>query len=384
MMSQMRKKSTICIAMILALSLSITPVTNADGPHWVNDELAELKQMVLYNVQTVSDKQWISVKENVFNATQLDDPISIGDWSSLLRMMIPQKQENEVYVDLYSMSFGEEDQIARENAVGGMVKLLNMSGLNTDYQPGEVEQARDAFKDYDKISDKQQSLLAFAYRTNLLDSATTGTSFRPADRLTNAEAVSMLYKAGMKLKSEKIGTPSGPSITMKWSVSHWSTFAVQALGSSGKVTGDLQRLIESVGEGNPDDAIQVQDWHQLLYIGFALSTKGVDKATLSYYTFDMSEGDYMNRGSAVTGLMKALILAGHNYADASEEQRKHAATAFTDFNKAVDTSKLALAYDAGLVAGYANATFRPEKLLTKAEAVVLLARAMNDGTKGKS
>lgn len=137
------------------------------------------------------------------------------------------------------------------------------------------------------------------------------------------------------------------------------------------------KTVESIlldGRTESDDsllnvAVTVEKWRYALRYTLEID----DDDILDYYTIGLVEGDTVPRGVAAAGMVKLLHYTGMvKGRDASEQERLEAAAAFTDYSDAFDTSKLAIAYNEGLVKGYSDRTFRPKEALTNGEALILM------------
>jgi hypothetical protein len=271
---------------------------------------------------------------------------------------------------MYVYGLGEGTEITRENVVGGLVKLLTINHINGSVSAAELEASK-ALKDLNEISDKHQGLVQIAYRDGILDS-TTEDYFRPMNKLTNAEAVSMLYKVINRYIND-FGSP------IEWPQNHWSAKEVTHFFENGHSTGKLQQIVNNlIYDKNDqmilDQPIAIQDWHNLIMTVLKLPNDQYDKNFVANYTYGMAEGENIRRDKAVAGLMK---LQPTNLRDATQKEREVADKAFIDFDLAWDQSKLALAYQEGLIMGDKDGYFHPEKLLTHAEAIVLMVRVAN-------
>ncbi|MDI6705291.1 MAG: S-layer homology domain-containing protein [Bacillota bacterium] len=359
--------------------------------HWVYEELADFKQKIypVFGPESkydgISEEDKNSIREIVFNEDYLNQPIKVEHWAVLLDAVLGIPDEDrEKLLRMYVYNLATEDEITREDAVGGMVKLLTMQYLKGDYSYEELEAAKD-LKDLDTASDRQDTLVRIAYCAGLLDTKTTD-YFRPRERLTAAEAISMLYrvvtKYGItyndtgKVEVQKPDIPVDKDIQVNW-------VDVRIQQYRDKLQKNLVKLktAESIlldGRiGNDDSllstAVTVEKWREALRYTLEID----DDDILDYYTIGLVEGNTVPRDIAAAGMVKLLHCTGAvKGRDASEQELLEAAAAFTDYNDAFDISKLAIAYSEGLIKGYPDRTFRPKQALTNGEALILMLNIM--------
>jgi hypothetical protein len=352
--------------------------------HWVYDELPDFKKQIVPIVgdindhlhKTVTKEEWMSVHATVLNDKNLDEPIQIYHWATLLKMILelPEKQTDQL-LDMYVYPFSQGNEVLREDAVGGLVKLLTLKHISGS-STAEDMKGSEALKDLDQISEKQKELVRIAYTKGILDGTTTD-HFRPKDSLTNAEAVSILYRVNIILK---------PGLT--WPQNHWSVYQVEPYLQRVKPSGELLDVITHLLGGNSSNTepqahlnqpINIKDWNNLLRITLKLENSKYEKNFWEDYTYGLSESGHITRDKAVAGIMKLLIVADlktaqHVSRDASEEEKAAAASAFIDFDQVWDQSKFSLAYREGLIAGSEGKRFYPDRPLTNGEAMVFIAR----------
>jgi hypothetical protein len=337
--------------------------------HWVYPELIDYKQKVVKFkdsssvVGPVTQEEWKSFHYNVLDSTKLDEPIQIYHWVTMIKMGVdlPKGQEDSLingYV--YNLVQMYDKEINRETAVGGLIKLLSLSIVNASWDHTQADAAK-ALTDFEEISEMQNGLVRIAYRDGLLDSGTKD-KFRPQQKLTHAEAISIMYKVLRKYEQAKplVELPKG----------NWAAPEVNQLMERQPFTKDIQQGILA-GLGT-DDRMPVSLWHELLatVLGFTKSIEGREVD----YTYGLGQDGFIRRDRAVAGLMK---LWGPSR-DATEAERKAADQTFSDYRIAFDPSKLAIAYSLGVVQGYGS-TFGPERGLTYNEALVLLSRVVSLG-----
>jgi hypothetical protein len=356
--------------------------------HWVYDELADFKQRIFpivssinnHEHKTITKEEWMSVYANVLNDEKLDEPIQIYHWTALIKMVLglPEDQTNQL-LDMYAYQLAMGNEILREDAVGGLVKLLTIDYISGSSTADDLK-GSEALKDLEQISEKQKTLVQMAYVEGILDGTTIG-HFRPKDKLTNAEAISILYRVIKKYDTLYVKT-------LIWPQSHWSVFEVEAHLEKVKPRGELLNLISNLIKGNNKDGesqnnlnkpINIKDWNDLLEITLDLEHSKYKRSDRETYTYGLSESGHITRDKAVAGIMKLLIVAdvksGKDISrDAYHDEQVAAASAFIDFDQVWDKSKFSIAYSEGLIFGSEERKFYPNKLLTNAEAMVLIAR----------
>jgi len=274
-------------------------------------------------------------------------------------------------LDWYVYNLSTGTHMHREDAIGGLVKLLTMGYISGSGSAAELEPAKD-LKDLADIDERQNVLVQIAYCEGILDSATKN-KFRPKDDLTNAEAISILYKVITKYHI-------GFAVELNFPRNHWASSSIARYLKNAKPGGEHLKLIDSIvnslnNEDVLDEPVEIGKWHDLLIYAMQLNNSKYDQSLLQDYTYGLAHKEYISRGHAVAGMMKLLhiaeIIPGR---DATDRELAHAAGCFRDFPEAFDQSKLAIAYSEGLVSGYEGGYFYPQKLLTKGEAMVLIDR----------
>lgn len=371
-------KKTALTAGLLAMLLG-SPVS-AGEQHWVYGELPDYKQLLLPEIKRTADNgyvtemQWKSVHSTVLNDANLDKPVQVEHWAALLKLALelPADQMSQM-IDMYVSAFNDGGHVSRENAVGGLVKLLTIKYISGTTLGSELEPSK-ALKDLQEISEKQRGLVQKAYIEGILD-ASVSDRFRPKDKLTNAEAVSMAYRIMMRYRVSEQAHASLDRHWVRAELSQLQDYMTKAPAHAKIVNGIVDRKLIFL-----DRAIPVGDWHQLLMAAFQLPNGKVTDANVRVYTTGLLPGagdaDGIPRDKAVAGMMKVLGLTGRfESRDATADEEAAAAKAYTDYSEAWDTRKLAQAYASGYVQGYEDGRFRPNQALTYAEAFALLARA---------
>jgi hypothetical protein len=360
----------VLMLLVLLFSINGMVVAAAEESHWVDNELKDYKQLLVLAKDSstaqgpVTTEEWKSFHDNVLNAAKFNEPIEIYHWATGLKMALDMPKEKidtllQMYV--YGLAESYPKGIRREDAVGGLVKLLTISHLKGSWSGEELKPA-EAIKDVDMISGRQKVLVQIAYIEGILDTNTKET-FRPQDKLTHAEAISMLYKVMKKYDSKHD--------SLKWSTTHWSTKELKSFYERGTSPKPLLAWMDLhlQSEARLGQSIAIADWHELLMV--ALGKSDVSKPSQdTNYTYGLAQGQTISRDRAVAGIMK---LWGESR-DATQAEKDAVANRFADYAKAFDLSKLALANQVGLIEGYDGGLFGSGRDLTYAEAAVLAMR----------
>jgi hypothetical protein len=362
------------LMLCLMLLLPGASLAADETTHWVYPELKEYKQMVAGYKETssvqgpVTQEEWRSFHSNVLDAAKWDQPVQIYNWVTMIKMGIelPQGEEDRYLTGyIYDLVQMYDKDIVRQSAIGGLVKLLSASIVDASWNNTEADAAA-TFSDFAKIDERYSGLVRIAYRDGLLDSGTTD-RFRPGDKLTNGEAVSIMYKVMKKYEQLQplVQVPKG----------HWAQAEVEQLMKKHAFPRELQKQIQAALDAN--DRMTVSLWHELLasVLRFPPDKNGPD----AVYTYGLVQDGVLSRDRAVAGLMKLWAPSR----DATEAERQSAARAFSDYGKAFDQSKLAMAYSMGLVRGYGS-EFAPLQELTCTEALVLLSRVAASPVTGRA
>lgn len=373
----------LCVALLLDVGgLQAFAAGETAGKHWVYDELAEFKQRIRPIVggdsqyTGITEYEKNAIRDHVLNEEYLDEAIGIEDWAILLEavLKIPTlSRENPLGMYAYGLATG--NHIAREDAVGGMVKLLTSGYLRGSGSAEELAPAN-ALKDLNALSDRQSVLVRMAYSAGLVDSQTTE-YFRPRDMLTVAEAVSMLNRVIAKFnisydEAENNGDQQPPTpVRISWVDDEVQQYRDRLQKKLVALKTAESILVEGPAgyDRGMSEPVTIAKWAEAIE-----HTLGIlDQEVIRNYTTGLVQGDTVPRGVAVAGLLKLLHYAGMLEArDASEKELLQAAAAFSDFAGAFDTSKLAIAYREGLVRGYPDGSFRPGQALTRGEALLLM------------
>lgn len=388
-------RSIVAVTVCLSLSVTLTAAAAADTAapvpeekHWVYSELKEFKQLIVPRKDEalaagpVTKEEWAAFQADVLDGSKLDVPIAPAHWATMLKLSVrlPKEQTGKL-LDTYVyglLASPYAQDIAREDAVGGLVKLLTVETISGEWRSGSGRDASKELTDYRNISDKQSGLVCIAYRDGILDgSVTSSKAFHPKAKLTHAEAISMMDRV-MK-------TYDGVSRGGSWPTLHWSAAEMTGFLNSYGATGNvalkalLQRNVPATAAGL-NEPVPVKLWHELLLAALNLKfNKGSSGYNSFYedYTIKLAHGESIARDRAIAGAMKI----GGPLRDASKEERDAAQKAFSDFGDAADGSKLALAYREGLIGGFEDGTFRPHNDLTYGEAFILAARLSVRGAK---
>lgn len=374
----------LCTTLLWAMGVSqvladatLTSYSRVDR-HWVCDELAEFKQRIAamagpeseYDAITEQDKDVI--RRYILSEEYLDQPIKAEHWAILLNAILKIPVDGrEQLLNMYVFGLATGEEITREDAVGGMIKLLTLKHIKGSVTAEELEPAK-ALKDLNAISERQEGLVRIAYCTGLLDSRTAD-YFRPKDRLLVAEAISMAGRIVEKFDiTYGTGGPAAPTPGRgQWVSSELNQYRENMMRKLAALK--VAEAILLGEEGAKDEVVfepvTVKMWSEVLQQVLGIADQGV----LHTYTSGLVRGSTVPRDAAVAGLVKLLhyngMLRGR---DATEQERLAAATAFKDYASAMDASKLAIAFSERLINGYPDRAFRPGRPLTRGEALILL------------
>ncbi len=371
----------ILVTFLLSVSVTALAEDKVNQKHWAYEQLADFKQSILPLKQNISvtgpitREEWEVVYSTVLSEDNLDNPIHTAHWAILLKMILdPDKGKRAgQMLDMYVYRLSDSSVLLREDAVGGLVKLLTARYISGSWSAEQLEPSR-ALKDIEDISDRQSTLVQAAFCEGILDSNTSD-YFRPKDRLTNAEAVSMLYRV-----IQKYNIPFSQSI--KFPESHWSSSSINNYMLNVKPSGEnlvvLSSMIDTSVKSNIlDSPVDIQKWNDLLFNTLKLKDSKYEADFLRGYTYGLSNGKHITRDKAAAGLVKLLhaaeLVKGR---DATNEELQLTALRFVDFEKVFDKSKLAIANSEGLIYGYENKFFHPERMLTNGEAIALIDRVV--------
>ncbi|MEW6622624.1 MAG: S-layer homology domain-containing protein [Bacillota bacterium] len=365
----MRKKTVPIILMVICIVMLSVAASAGDGRHWVDEELVGFKELIISCDNEIIKEELEKLQSAVFGEEQLDEPISLQHWAALVNLALrPDKDGSGRMLDFYVYGLGTGDKITREDAVGGLVKLLTIDYLSGSSTYEELKPSL-ALTDLEMISDRQVVLVQKAYCEGILDAQTIDL-FRPKDYLTNAEAVSMLYRVIKKYNIK---------LYKEHPTSHWANTAVTNFANAVKGQKEISAAFNKITEAADilNEPINTADWNNLLMYICGLTASTYDQSFLESYTYGLSENGFIRRDKAVAGMVKLLHAAEFvKGRDATGEELLAVQKRFNDVNEVFDNSKLAIAYYEGLIQGYQDGSFRPYNTLTNAEAIALLSRIM--------
>ncbi len=144
----------------------------------------------------------LSVDMNVVGRAEYDD-VSPDRWSY---RYISKYQEYEIEGLGY---FKPTEEVTREEFIAMTMKVAGFG----DYVPMHAVAMRNKFSDWDEITEKYFDLITIAFEKNCI----TGSDgkLRPTDKLTRAEACTMLYKIIHALENSKLSEYYYDSLTKK-------------------------------------------------------------------------------------------------------------------------------------------------------------------------
>lgn len=361
----MKKKLIVSILSIF-MAYGSTAYGAVEETHWVMKELKDYKQYIVpyrdnaSTQGTITQKEWDSFQRNVLDSGKLDKPILLDDWATALKMAadLPEKNRDE-WISIYVHGLGQGTEITRENAVGGMVKLLIGSYFKGSWSAEELKSAK-ALLDHKDISDKQRGLVEIAYVQGILDDSVKE-KFRPNDKLTNAEAISMMFRVMGELAYDKPDLPAN----------HWLSEELESAYQSSKLPKPMLKVLRRALQDpmNVERNIPVALWHEMLVSGLPVPAYIKEKAFMYTLAYDRDGGILRDR--AVVGVTKL----GKNPRSATAEEKMKAEQAFADYRAAFDSDKIAVAYGDGLLEGRNGQSFGVHGYLTYAEAAALAIRA---------
>lgn len=204
--------------------------------------------------EKVTKEEWSSVHSTVLSEAKLDDPIKIWDWAILIKMILdPDEGKSGPMLDMYVYGLFDGEKLTREDAVGGLVKLLTLKHLRGSSTAEELK-ASLQLRDLDTISERQRTLVQMAYCQGILDSQTID-EFCPGHLLTNGEAVSILnrvYNKFLLTKEQLAGI-------------HWAEKGLANFADSAAVEEYRHTIIKEITASQAlDKPIKVKQWHDLL------------------------------------------------------------------------------------------------------------------------
>ncbi|PKM94775.1 MAG: hypothetical protein CVU84_09690 [Firmicutes bacterium HGW-Firmicutes-1] len=355
--------------------------------HWVYDELDLFKQRIAPII--AKDATYYTLNEdekehiiNILNEQELNNPIKSKSWGILLKAVLKLPEaEQEMLINMYVHGLSTGDEILREDAVGGMLKLLSINyydGLGGNSKRKEIV---NVLKDQEEVSEKQDSLVEIAYNEGFVDSNTKN-YFRPKDKLTVAEAISMLNNIMIKydityedvIMEQNNVTENNNNNGATWIDIELKLFENRLDKKAALIQKASTMVNYEWNSRSLDEPIDIKTWAELLSTILELD----DENAIKGYTYNLVSDNYVPRDIAIAGMVKLLyinkMLDGR---DATNEERLALKGAFSDCLYVFDESKLAIAYNEGLVKGNQYSMFEPKRMLTKGEALILLIRVID-------
>ncbi len=365
---------------IIIVLIPITFVMASEDKHWAYNELAAYKQLMLpvINNDLVSEADKDIIRREIFSEENLDKDIHIDYWALLLRetMRLNNKDKTKL-LDIYVYGLATGEKIKREDAVGGMVKLLTLEHLSGQINNEDLKGAQ-ALKDIGRISEIHSVLVQKAFAEGILDS-TVNDSVRPNDILTVAEAISMLYRVMEKYNIDLNENVKNNGI--KTMEQHWVNLEIDYILKAfpEKVTKleRIQNIIEESKEYDFNTYISIDKWNELLFYIYDSEHTKYDRSILEIYTYGMAKGKYITRNNAIAGMLKISgILGILELRDATDEEIANTTLRFKDYKDITDKSKVSQAVAIGLINGYEDNSLKPEQYITKGEAVAIIIRIL--------
>ncbi|MEW9699302.1 hypothetical protein [Paenibacillus sp. SI8] len=362
-------QQTALTALLLAAVIPAAVHANEANMDWINNELAPFKQSIvpakrlITNGQPpISKEEWDTFSKDVLNTLKLKEPISIPNWATLLKLSVRLPEEADQLQSLlqaYVYDFNTENQIRKEDAVGGMIKLLSMHTLNASWDANDPD-PRQTITDVSQISDKQMGLFYIAFREGILDSSVKD-QFHPKAPLTNQEAISMAHRI-----IQKYGPPVGYDAL--WPDHHWSSDEVKSALRSYPKRQTFQQIASTLVNDAPtisrlDQPMDSDGWRKVLLAAGAPRP----------FVPQTASQDSIERWVAIDELVKLYGPSREVTGEEIDQLHLH----FTDTADTADADgihSLALATSLGWVKGDAEGLLHPKRLLTRAEAYILAAR----------
>ncbi len=369
------KKIYCFLIIIIITAIASTSIGFADSGeenHWANDECIYLKEFITEMKPNILDQKDIAfpaedldiLLKEIFNKEKLDTPITVDNWAKLIQIILKlPENDTDKLLEMYVFGLSNDNEIRREDAVGGLVKLLSIDYLDAQVDYNDFQKFKAAIKDTKDISEKQNGLICIAYKKGILDT-TVDTEFRPKELLTNAEAISTLYHVVERYNIDAAGDKQPD-----WALEKINEFEISR-------SRELQiiKILRGFGEDlGFDQPVHIKSWYLIMEELISLKNP-LAREYIKNYTFDLSDDDYIARENALISIMK-LVPADPR--DATAKELSDAEGHFKDFKDIKDTSKVSQAYTQGLVNGYPDHTFRPKEKITYGEAAIIMIRLLN-------
>ena len=293
---------------------------------------------------------------------------------------------------MYISDFCEGGYISRQPAVSGLMKLLSLrypislGGSYEDIKPSEV------ITDINECDEKHEDLIRQAFCEGLTDKTVESLSFRPNEKLTYAEAISIVYrvlsKYGLPNISDEPKSSPSPSdgldeeSTMSWMREECESYYKKLYSSN---TDEDQWKIDRLKTAEiiiePGDNIntwstplELVKWQCVLN-----EALGLDYNEVITYTTLNNDQNLKYDIAAVSIFKLAFKINSFDCREASPDEINSARLAISHFDNAFDHSKFAQMYSSGLLYGICERSdFTPHAFVSRGEAMILVKRIVEN------
>lgn len=326
-------------------------------------------------------------------------PVTAENWEKVVQIIFSFHEDERQSLKMYIRDFSKDDQIERQYAVSGLMKLLSLKyplslgGDEASLQKSEV------ISDLTDIDDSHQELVRQAYCLGFTDfTVDKNKLFRPFDSLNNAEAVSMLYRILSNLGlpgSVQAAEPDGAQlpanddenlpeiISNAFSVEvillEYNEYKADLQNSS---KSSLKKRLEMLLKAEDiigidfseyyevDQPLMLEQWAKILDQVFALDPGDIDP----YLSFE-NGGTVSYDIVAISVMSSYKKLVGAEPGDVDEKELEEARAAIPQFDTSKDTGKFAKMFSSGLLEGLYNIPgFTPQRPVSQFEALLLVKR----------
>jgi hypothetical protein len=328
-------------------------------------------------------------------------PVTAKDWEKVVRIifMFNNSENDETAIKLYIRDFAKDDEIERQYAVAGLMKLLTLKYRLSLGEDTLSLQKSEVISDINEIEDKHQVLVREAYCLGFTDfSVDKNKIFRPYDSLNSAEAISMLYRVLSNLGlpgSVQAAEPDGAQlpanddenlpeiISNAFSVEvillEYNEYKADLQNSS---KSSLKKRLEMLLKAEDiigidfseyyevDQPLMLEQWAKILDQVFALDPGDIDP----YLSFE-NGGTVSYDIVAISVMSSYKKLVGAEPGDVDEKELEEARAAIPQFDTSKDTGKFAKMFSSGLLEGLYNIPgFTPQRPVSQFEALLLVKR----------
>lgn len=343
------------------------------------------------------NKEFLEI--NLLNNESPYLPVTAENWEKVVQIIFSFHEDEKQSLKMYIRDFSKDDQIERQYAVSGLMKLLSLKyplslgGDEASLQKSEV------ISDLTDIDDSHQELVRQAYCLGFTDfTVDKNKLFRPFDSLNNAEAVSMLYRILSNLglpvsdpaeepdnrqipadEGENLPEVDTNTLTVEKILLEYNEFKADlqnSIISSSKKRLELLKLAEGIIGTDlyeyhaVDKPISIEQWAKLMNQVFGLESNEIDP-----YLSMGTDGILVYDIAAISIMKASNKLIGYDPRDATEKELEEARAAIPQFDTARDVSKFAQMFSSGLLEGLYNIPgFTPQRPVSEIEALLLVKR----------